>query len=492
MEIMVTKKLEHSREKETRLITRQEILDFSREFGIRANIIEKDYVLYWILAGIANHPELGRNWVFKGGTCLKKCYFETYRFSEDLDFTLIKKDHIDQDYLQSTFNNIADWVNEVSGVEISKNLIRFDIFKNPRGIICAQGRISYRGPLQQHEPLPRIKLDLTVDEVLVLSSVKRQVHHPYTDKHTKDVFVQCYCFDELFAEKIRALGERLRPRDLYDVVHIYRRTEEMKPDRGAVLHTLQSKCEFKKIPIPTIDILEHKPELEELESEWENMLAHQLPLLPAFAQFWQELPSVFEWLYRAIEKAVPIIVPLGDISVDETWQPPPMAQIWNMPAPLEMIRFAAANRLCVNLKYSDKYRLIEPYSLRKIRAGNNLLLFAVKHNTGELRSYRVDRIQGVEITKTIYAPRYAVELTTGGAVSAPSITRKSRSTTIPKRRKIRTSRPIKPYFGPRYVIECPICGKKFTRKTNNLKLNPHKDKNGYPCAGRSGFLVDVK
>jgi len=28
------------------------------------------------------------SWAFKGGTCLKKCYFETYRFSEDLDFTL--------------------------------------------------------------------------------------------------------------------------------------------------------------------------------------------------------------------------------------------------------------------------------------------------------------------------------------------------------------------------------------------------------------------
>ncbi|HEY0410225.1 MAG TPA: nucleotidyl transferase AbiEii/AbiGii toxin family protein [Candidatus Dormibacteraeota bacterium] len=25
----------------------------------------------------------------KGGTCLRKCYYETYRFSEDLDFTLV-------------------------------------------------------------------------------------------------------------------------------------------------------------------------------------------------------------------------------------------------------------------------------------------------------------------------------------------------------------------------------------------------------------------
>jgi predicted nucleotidyltransferase component of viral defense system len=473
------------------VISRQELLDFSREFGIRASIIEKDYVIYWILAGIANHPELGSSWIFKGGTCLKKCHFETYRFSEDLDFTLLKKDHIDQDFLTSTFNTIADWIIDASGVEIPKNLLRFDIFENQRGIMAAQGRISYRGPLQQHEPLPRTKLDLSPDEILVLPPVKRSVHHPYTDKQTEDVLVGCYCYDELFAEKIRALGERLRPRDLYDVVHMYRHTEDMKPNRHNVHQILQKKCEFKEIPIPTIDSLMRKPELEEVESEWKNMLAHQLPLLPAFAQFWQELPSVFDWLYRSVEKAIPTSAPLGGITLDETWQMPPMGQIWNMPAPLEMIRFAAANRLCVNLKYGDKYRLIEPYSLRKTHDGN-LLLFAVKHSTGELRSYRADRIQDVEITKTIYTPRYAVELTAGGAVSAPSITRKSRSTTILNHRKTRTSHPTEPYYGPKYIIECPICGKKFARRTYNPKLNPHKDKQGDPCVGRSGFLAGVK
>lgn len=52
-------------------------MDFSREFGLTANVIEKDYVIGWTLAGISNHSELGSNWVFKGGTCLKKCFFET-------------------------------------------------------------------------------------------------------------------------------------------------------------------------------------------------------------------------------------------------------------------------------------------------------------------------------------------------------------------------------------------------------------------------------
>jgi predicted nucleotidyltransferase component of viral defense system len=60
------------------MIDRQEILEFVGEVGLDPNVVEKDYVLGWMLAGIAQHPRTRDTWVFKGGTCLKKCYFETY------------------------------------------------------------------------------------------------------------------------------------------------------------------------------------------------------------------------------------------------------------------------------------------------------------------------------------------------------------------------------------------------------------------------------
>ena len=70
------------------MIDRREILDAAATLGLRPQVIEKDYVLGWVLAGIYQHTALSEAWIFKGGTCLKKCYFETYRFSEDLDFTV--------------------------------------------------------------------------------------------------------------------------------------------------------------------------------------------------------------------------------------------------------------------------------------------------------------------------------------------------------------------------------------------------------------------
>ena len=469
------------------MIDKSEIIEFSREFGLRANVIEKDYVLGWVLAGIFNHAEIGASWVFKGGTCLKKCYFETYRFSEDLDFTLTDPNHLDQDFLIKCFEDISEWVYDATGIEIPKDLIRFDVYKNKRGGMSSEGRIGYRGPMQPGGDLPRIKLDLTLDEILVLDPAIRDVHHPYSDCPDDGIQSKCYCFEEVFAEKTRALAERERPRDLYDVVHLYRH-DELTSNQTIILSTLEKKCEFKDIPVPTMETFRNRPEREELEAEWENMLAHQLPALPPFEQFWAELPEVMEWLHGIVKKVEKEVISSGRISIDETWRPPSMAQAWHTKVPIEKIRFAAANRLCVKLYYNNEYRLIEPYSLRKTRAGN-ILLCALRHDSGENRNYRIDRIQGAEVTNETFIPRYTIELTPSGPISAPRLTRTSSKLSYPRSTGLQNRRSS---FGPTYVIECSYCGKKFNRKKMNTRLNPHKDKSGYPCPGKIGYLVDTK
>jgi predicted nucleotidyltransferase component of viral defense system len=108
-----------------------------------------------------NHPVIGLSWVFKRGTCLKKCFFETYRFSEDLDFTLSEPKHLDQMFLISCFRKISQWIYDETGIEIPQDRIRFDVYQNHRGGMYAQGKIGYRGPMQRRGDLPRIKLDLT-------------------------------------------------------------------------------------------------------------------------------------------------------------------------------------------------------------------------------------------------------------------------------------------------------------------------------------------
>ncbi len=472
------------------MISKQEIMDFARELSLDPNIVEKDYVLGWLLAGISSHPDLKSRWIFKGGTCLKKCFFETYRFSEDLDFTLVDLKHLTQEFLIKTFVKIAQWIYDKTGIEIPEDRIRFDIHTNQKGRTSVEGRVNYRGPMKRRGDPPRIKIDLTCDEILILDPIVREIHHPYSDKIDSLFQIQSYRFEEVFAEKIRALTERLRPRDLYDVVHLYR-LDTLNIDLRLLVSTLEDKCRFKSIAVPTMAILENKPERAELVTEWENMLGHQLPILPPFEQFWKELPDLFGWLKSLVPKIVHKSIP-SRLEVDTEWQPPSMVHAWRTAVPFETIRFAAANRLCVNLLYGGTWRLIEPYSLRRTKEGN-ILLHAVKHNTGESRSYRIDRIEGAKITKIPFKPKYTIELTPAGPISTLPTSRQSRSS---RRDKTKRHKPAKRNLErrsisgqPSYIIQCTTCGKRFKRKRYQTQLNPHKNKEGYPCHRRIGYFV---
>ena len=62
--------------------------------------------------------------------------------------------------------------------------------------------------------LPRVKLDLTADERVVLAPVRTPIFHPYSDALADGITVLSYAYEEAFGEKVRALAERTRPRDL--------------------------------------------------------------------------------------------------------------------------------------------------------------------------------------------------------------------------------------------------------------------------------------
>lgn len=155
---------------------------------------------------------------------------------------------------------------------------------------------------------------------------------------------------------------------------------------------------------------------EDLRSEWGNMLAHQLRALPDFDQFWSEVPLIFAWLNGADPQDVPEPAPLN--SGEEPWMPPPTFWTSGLGSRIEPVRFAAVNRLLVDLRYQGINRLIEPYSLRRTSAAN-ILFHAVRADWRGHRSYRLDRIQGVEVTTRPFTPRYAIEFPETGSIPTP-------------------------------------------------------------------------
>ena len=301
-----------------------------------------------------------------------------------------------------------------------------------------------------------------------------------------------YAYEEAFGEKVRALGERTRPRDLYDVINLYR-NHDARPDASVVLDVLRRKCAYKGINIPDLAVLE--PHLPALRGSWADMLEHQLPALPPLESFWAELSNFFSWLMNGAAPRRPDAYGLaaGERVLRERTFVLPVLQASH--SFIEIIRFAATNRLVVEIDYNPErgepgVRRIEPYSLRQTRNGD-VVLHAINVEKGQHRCYRVDRIRGAHATSTTFVPTYDVELTPHGPLSVPHIERGPRNFA---RRGGRSRSPYlaRPTSGPVYVFECSSCGKRFRRKKNNSAMNPHKDKDGYQCYGRHGYLVDTQ
>ena len=396
------------------MINQRDLRARAAEWGLRDDVVEKDYVLGWVLAGIGTEPALRDGRVFKGGTCLKKCYLETFRFSEDLDFTILPSGPTESQAVLDHLDGMLRRIGHDSGIDFAIRGPRIRVRPNR----SLEARIYYRGPRQTPSPAS-IRLDLTRDEIVARPPVLRPIQHLYPDDLSDPATVRCYSLEEVCAEKIRALGERGRPRDLYDVVFLLDHPA-LADHADLVQSTLTAKCASKGVPEPSIESVATGSRRAELEADWENMLAHQLPALPPCDHYWTRLAELFGWLAG---EPRPETLPAVASDDEQIWTPTPTRWTWDTGPPLELIRFAGANRLCIDLGYQRSVRRIHPYSLRLSRDGN-LLLYAVKDTTGELRAYRVDRIESVEVTSKPFTPTHQVEFRPTGALGALPVGRR--------------------------------------------------------------------
>jgi predicted nucleotidyltransferase component of viral defense system len=467
------------------VIQRQDILDRAAEWNLRADVVEKDYVLGWLLAGLGLTPATRAAWIFKGGTCIKKCYVETYRFSEDLDFSLLPEAPYTAEEIGAALEQATRTASELSGIDFPRDLIEVRPRLNQQGESTFQGRIAYRGPLAI-PTFPRVLIDITRHEAVLDAPTPRRPFHGYPDDDQfPDVTVLAYSLHELLAEKTRALYERTRPRDLYDVVYLLEnRAEELDPGR---LHELfHEKCQNKVLARASVALLLHVIHGdEELKAEWANMLAHQLPQLPPIEDLLARLPRLLPW----VDVPAPAVgLPLGAVPVPATMErlAPAGIRYWGG-VPLERVRFAAANRLLVEFLYDGVLRRVEPYSLRRAGTGN-LLLYGWEKVAGHIKAFNVARMHDVRPTTIAFMPRYRIEFTSSGPLSAPATASVPRTAFPPRA----TPRSRAGGFGHTYIFECPYCQKRFRRSTNDADLRKHKTKDGWDCSGRHGQWVDTQ
>lgn len=459
------------------MITRADIVERVREWSLTEEVVEKDYVLGWLLWGIGSDPVLSSSWVFKGGTCLKKCWIETYRFSEDLDFTVLPGGPYKPEEIEPLLQRTLARVHDASGIDFSSKPPALRLRPDE---LSSEGRVYYIGPRSTPQAA-RVKLDISANETVVRPPVLRDIAHPYPDGPLTGK-VRCYSFEEVFAEKIRAMAQRARPRDLYDIVNLFRRND-LRNYPEIIRTTLEEKCAAKGISIPVAADFLDSPLISALQSDWAQMLGHQLPALPPLQDFLDEIPLLFGWLEGTT--TFEELPPLSSFRDEQIWSPPPTVSTWGLGIPLETVRFAAANHLCVDLRYNGSWRQIEPYSLRRSSTGR-LLLHAERSDGGGHRSYDVDKISEIRVTTTSFQPRHPIEFSSQGPFHAPSQGHSSMSKTL-RRTSSRSARAT-----PTYIYQCNRCAKEFRHTQRNAALRAHKDSHGHACPGRRGIYIGTR
>jgi hypothetical protein len=146
-----------------------ELQNKALEVGVRDQQIEKDYILSWILQGIAQHEQLSTSIVFKGGTVLKKVYFDDYRFSEDLDYTL-PDNEITNEQIFGWFIEVFEYIQDEANIPLE---IIDDNEHEDGGI---NFYISYVGPLGGVGTNKRVKVDISRSEVLQFEPILKNAY----------------------------------------------------------------------------------------------------------------------------------------------------------------------------------------------------------------------------------------------------------------------------------------------------------------------------
>ena len=261
-----------------------EIQKKANQVGVRDQQIEKDYILSWILWGVANHEQLSKTVVFKGGTVLKKVYFEDYRFSEDLDFTLLNNE-ISNEQIFEWFNEIFDLIKEEANIPLKK----IDDDEDDENKLKEEKEdglnfyIGYVGPLGGFGNNKKVKIDISRSEKLEFEPVVKSAIVDYSD--LEDYKLLCYPLEELLVEKLRCTMQRMQPRDYYDIWYLVE-VEGMEVEYFT--NEFRNKCISKQQnPNDFHKKLEQK--LPQYKARWQKSMSDQIKDLPDFEQVEREV-----------------------------------------------------------------------------------------------------------------------------------------------------------------------------------------------------------
>lgn len=239
------------------MVTKAELVSIARKQKLPLGMIEKDFVLTLVLREIYN-SQFKNTLVFKGGTALHKLYLHK-RLSVDLDFTALDEFDID------IFKNI------LLIKEINSQIRKIRAFENSVSI-----DLKYISLLNYPDS---IKIDISFREKPLLELKEIPVHSPYFP----DSLVLTFQIVEIASEKMRALIQRKRPRDYFDMWLLLKELE---------FKDFEKLAEKKLTAMnDNMDIGKVFTDLDVVKSLWKVDLEQLIPELPDFDSVMNDLKS---------------------------------------------------------------------------------------------------------------------------------------------------------------------------------------------------------
>ena len=214
-----------------------ELRTLARARHFPVDVVEKDYVLGWLLVGIGR-SRAAPGLALKGGTALSKVYFPgAWRLSEDLDFTFLEP-RGSRGLADALTGEFASLVREAAPG------LRAALRDPPHlaGDNYLQARVRFEGPIGAGT----IKIEASREDPV---GPLRSRSLPPSEFDYPRARVRVYSLENMVSEKLRAMAERRRARDYYDV---WKLTKVHEIDWGAVRRLFPEKCRFKGVQVGSL------------------------------------------------------------------------------------------------------------------------------------------------------------------------------------------------------------------------------------------------
>lgn len=458
------------------VITRDELLVQADAFDLNEADVQRDYLFGWIISGIFRQSALADRAVLKGGNALRKGYLPGTRFSDDLDFST--RESLDPEGVLRELNGVCEFAGSATGV-------RFDIARNrlageqqiDRQRHVFKYRLYFKDMMGDRDHVTiSLRIDMTEYDQLLLPAQERQLIHPYSDADACAATIRCVKLEEALADKLKCLLQRRYCYDLFDLVYGAFLTQEVEVNRVELMSVFLRKTIFSASPGAARSLLLDLP-IDLFRGYWNKVL------VPAASRM--SFDSAVEALRAGITDLFSpyALAGRGELAFFPSHLRNPIMQ-------------AGADRKLIRLTYDGVTRIVEPYSLAfKRRAdGAAAEYFYVWDRTGGrsgpgIKTLFHQKVRGLEVVDETFEPRFEITLAKAGDSSQSgrfgrASGARPQSTKRPGTTRMKT--------GPKYIVQCPYCSKRFTRSSRSTALNTHKNPWGSPCNGRRGYVVDIR